>query len=361
MVKTTLTMHRFKSFCFVGLNKAELVQGKQSDTAEHWWDLIDDSLRHQRTMLAFISPKDGNGKSLPPLAVLGDEKMPVDEAGRLDALAKKLAMFDFGRAVTASANRINILAVADILCYWDHTGTFVQPTTPETWLNDLKALANHYPRTTEKHLYTHWDKTNVPEGIISHSLLDLPLEDKLWSNQPSFQESYGAALLVAGLVAAVVGYGANLFQNSTIKELRAEQRQMVEKAGQLASLQELAPHMDEPTTALQQRGLMATIVKDLGAASYAAEFKFDRLETQLLTPERGAPVVLATYTAPTTQYPDFLSQEPLAKQLLDASATLAGLRKQSGGKLNEFKLEGLVLLPELQRQLRQPATPEGTP
>lgn len=175
---TTIGMQRFKNLCFVGLNRAELFpEDGGSLVAENWRELVDERYRNRHLLMAFISPRDVDGEPMDPLTALLDDRSTTDEVTAVRESLKNVSLFDLSRIRAAGPNKLNILAVADVLFYWDLNGAYVNPTTPQTWQNDLKELTRFYPRTTEKHLYTNWDTQGLEESSFSlHKVRELPLD-----------------------------------------------------------------------------------------------------------------------------------------------------------------------------------------
>lgn len=343
---TPIPTQRFKNLCFIGLNHAELFLADGSAlVADNWRELVDDRMRNRHLMMAFITPRDMDGDPMDPLTSFIDDRNTPDEVEAIRAGLKNIALFDLARIRPAGPNHLNILAVADVLFYWDMNGSYVNPTSPQTWQNDLKEILRFYPRTTEKHLYTHWETQGLEEGTFTpHKIRELPLDSGMWVNMPSFHETYSTPFLVAGVLASVLVYGTLTMQSRTIEDLTQREHQLRTDSARLTTLKAASQDLTSQEAALRYRGFMATITKDVALAASDSKAQLESIQLEVVNhndPQTRA--VLVTLRTPQGAYKDFAQQEPVAKEILQYSTTIEALRKRPSDK-GDFTLEGIVPL-----------------
>lgn len=352
---TSVSTQRFKNMCFIGLNRAELFpEDGGSLVAENWRELIDERYRNRHLMMAFITPRDVDGEPMDPLTAFIDDRSTPDEAAAIRESLKNISLFDLARIKTSGPNRLNILAVADVLFYWDINGAYVNPTTPQNWQNDLKELTRFYPRTTEKHLYTNWETQGLEESSFSlHKIRELPLDSGMWVNMPTFHETYGTPFLIAGIAASVMVYGTLTLQENNIQDLRQREQQMRTDSERLTTLKAATQEINAQEADLRYRGFISTITKDVALATSDAKMQLENMQLEIVNQnDADNRAVLVTLQAPNSAYIDFAQQEPVARDVLKHSATLEALRKRpsdNGG----FVLEGIVPLSRMADRVRK--------
>lgn len=352
---TTISMQRFKNLCFVGLNRAELFpEDGGALVAENWRELVDERYRNRHLMMAFITPRDVDGEPMDPLTAFIDDRSTPDEAAAIRESLKNISLFDLARIRPAGPNRVNILAVADVLFYWDINGAYVNPTTPQTWQNDLKELTRFYPRTSEKHLYTNWDTQGLEESSFSlHKVRELPLDSGMWVNMPTFHETYGMPFLIAGIVSSVLVYGTLTVQENKVQDLRQREQQLRTDSERLSTLKAASQEMSSAEADLKYRGFVSSITKDAALSANDAKIQLENMQLEIVNPnDADNRAVLVTLRTTPGLYVDFTQQEPIAKEFLKNSSTIEALRKRPAEK-GDFTLEGIVPLNQMASKVKQ--------
>ena len=355
---TTINLQRFKNLCFVGLNRAELFpEDGGALVAENWRELVDERYRNRHLMMAFITPRDVDGEPMDPLTAFMDDRATPDELASTRESLKNVSLFDLARIRPAGPNRLNILAVADVLFYWDINGSYVNPTSPQTWQNDLEELVRFYPRTTEKHLYTNWDTQGLEESSFSlHKVRELPMDSGMWVNMPTFHETYGLPFLIAGIAASVLVYGTLTWQESNVQSLQQREQQLRTDSERLTTLKAASTELTSQETDLRYRGFVSTVTKDVALAASDSKMQLENMQVEVANNERRDKpedrALLVTLRTTPGAYVDFAQQEPIAKELLKHSATLEALRKRPSEK-GDFTLEGIVPLDRMAARVKK--------
>lgn len=345
-------MERFKNRCFVGLNKVTLyTEGGEVLTGDNWLELTDEQSR-RNMMLAFFAPRDLNGDPMDPATVLfedGEEDADIELLQQM----KNISLFDFCRAREAAPNTVHIVLVADVIFHWDSQDNYIQPTSDETWVDDLQAIIKGYPRTTEKHIYTDWEipeKTDLADAK-THPLTDMPLDHDMWFNQPTFQEQYGTTVLLAGVALAVLAYFGLNYQETQISEINQRTQALNQQSSQYPNYRTLLQKVSSIEAYNRYQGLFSFAFKDIALAVADVEMELEGYTLQNPNIREAPEFFVARLTAPTATYTTFDQQEPLAENLLRASLAMTKMRKPATpAGAQTFTLEGLVPLQELARK-----------
>lgn len=350
-----ITIERFKSRCFVGLNKVTLYtpEGEVLE-GDKWLELTDEQSR-RNMMLAFFAPRDLNGEPMDPATVLFDEGEEGADVELLQQM-KSISMFDMCRAQKAPPNTVHVILVADVIFHWDAQDNYIQPTSDDTWVEDLQEVLKGYPRTTEKHIYTDWEippKTDLGEAK-THPMQEMPLDQSMWINQPTFQEQYGTKVFLAGILLAVLAYAGLGYQESQIEEVNQKTRQLNAKSNLYPNFKNLQNKVTELENLSRYRGLFSFTFKDIALAVTDINMKLDSLTLQDPNPRKAPEFFISRLKAETEDYPTFNEQEPLAENLMKASLTIEKIRKPTVSPNSEtFTLEGLTSLESVAEKHKQ--------
>ena len=128
---------------------------------------------------------------------MGDDAYDgVEDEG--DTLAQQalgdIPLLDLCRMSTAEPNTLNILIVADIIFHWDVKDSYIQPTTPTSWVRDIKQIINGYPRTTTVNVYTNHDH----DRLLDMKVTPLAIRELPFRPVPAFLRIGAVALLGVG-------------------------------------------------------------------------------------------------------------------------------------------------------------------
>ena len=342
-------MSRFKNRCFIGLNKVTFyTESGDVLTGDNWLELTDEQSR-KNMMLAYFAPRDLNGEPMDPSSVLFDEGDEDTDAEMLHQM-RNISMFDFCRAEHAAPNEVHIVLVADAIFHWDSQDNYIQPTSDETWVDDLQAVLKGYPRTTKKHIYTDWEippKTDLAEGK-TYPLEEMPLDHSMWLNQPTFQEQYGNLLLVTGIIFAVLAYAGLSYQTGNIEDMNSKTQALNAQSNQFPNYNNLSQKVDAIEAYNKYRGLFALSFKDISLS--IADVNLPLVTYELANPNpREAPEALITSLEIMKEpYPTFTEQEVLAQNIIRSSLSVTKIRKpQARPDAETFSLQGLIPLKQL--------------
>ncbi|MFZ2620119.1 MAG: hypothetical protein WAX89_04530, partial [Alphaproteobacteria bacterium] len=145
-----------------------------------------------------------------------------------------------------------------------------------------------------------------------------------------------------------------LFLQSRNMELITETTRITQqKIPREGKFVELGRYMTEQEKFMQYRNLYPWLVADIGRAIEKATMKFENFEIENPTPQEPSNVMVATIEAKKNAYKGWLQEEPVAKDIMLNSITLAAIRKPPG---NTFKLEGLLQLATLNKEFQSTLT-----
>ena len=344
---THISPSRFKNRCFIGLNKVTFyTEEGEILTGDNWLELTDEQAR-RNMMITFFAPRDLNGEPMDASTVLFEDN---DEETDLLQQMKNVALFDMCQAQNAPPNTVNIVLVADVIFHWDNQDNYIQPTSDETWVDDLKEVLQGYPRTTKKYIYTDWE---IPSSVDladaeAHPSTDMPLDHSMWINKPNFQEQYGNHFLIAGVLLAIFAYVGLSFQESQIDAIN-EQTRDVNAQGNIyrdfSTIKEKVARIEQDNRYI---GLFSFTFKDIALAIADIDMALNSYTLQKPNPRKASDVLITRLRVPTEEYPTFEKQEPLAENLLRTSVAIQKMRKPAERSRPEtFTLEGLVPLQKL--------------
>ncbi|MFZ2587255.1 MAG: hypothetical protein WAZ18_03955 [Alphaproteobacteria bacterium] len=365
----------FSHLCVVGLNKSELLlAGERTPVfADAWQDLADDNLR-KGLGLVFFAPRTLEGTPVNPYVFLaGDGAVGAGEGEDTAALAQQtmqgMGLLDFCRMPPAGPNQLNMVLAADVLFHWDVRDNYVLPTTATGWVRDVEQVLKGYPRTTKATLYTNWETDLLPpsDRITVRPLREMPVAEGVWLNQPTFQERYGTMVLAVALMAATGTWLLLHSQSSAIEDVNEQLRVVEQQIPQGGRMSDLAKAVAEEEKFMEKRELFYLAVKDTARAIGTSSMKFDNFEVKQPDPQVPPTDLVATIQAPKDAYQGWLQEEPIAKDVLMASALMTAIRKPPA---NVFKLEGLIPLTPALKELKalakasnkgknKPVVPEG--
>ena len=351
-------MSRFKNRCFVGLNKVTFYT-EAGDVLEgdNWLELTDEQSRRSM-MLAFFAPRDLNGEPMDPADVLFDESEESENAELLQQI-RSISMFDLCRAEHAPPNVVHVVLVADVIFHWDNQDNYIQPTSDDTWAQDLQDVLKGYPRTTEKHIYTDWEfPPKVDLGKAEkHPLQDMPLDQSMWLNQPTFQEQYGNILLIAGVLIAALTYFGLSYQEGQIEAVNQKTRALNAQTRLYPNYSRLVEKVNAIEAYNAYKGLFPFAFKDVALAAADIGMPLERYNLKNPKPTEPPKVLVTELETLKEKYSSFAEQEPLAQGLLAGSLSVQKIRKPATSANSEtFTLQGLIpldALAELHREEQQ--------
>lgn len=362
MAKHTHIGERFKNICFIGLNKVEYFPelSEESIFADSWRDVTDEQTRRQLAIF-FFAPRDLEGEPIDPYIFLSESEDLEDVEAAM--LARQsfgdIPMIDLCRISSAKPNTLNILVVGDAIFHWDIKDSYIQPTTPISWVRDVRHIIKSYPRSTEIVLYTNWDATKLEEiGITALPVRDMPLDNHAWLNRPSFQEKYGLATLAFSLFAAATSYFVGYSQQETLVDLGDKIRQVRASTPRGHNFEALNQALAEQNSFMKFKDLTPILTKDIANAVQLSGMNIKNFEIRNHNPNEPAENMVVTIRAQKDAYTGWLQEEPIAKALLGQSVTLSAVRKPPGG--SDFVLEGLIELQPVMDMIRHyETTKEG--
>lgn len=352
-ITTTQIGDKFKNLCFIGLGRVEYFPegAKEAITADSWQDVTDEQSRKSLALL-FFSPRDLDGDHMNPYMYLADSHAgdEIDETTVMTSqqALQNIPLIDMCRVTKASANSVNILVVADVIFHWDVNDSYIQPTTPLTWINDLRQIQSTYPKSTKFNVYTDWNDDKLAEIRVKHkSIRELPLDTQTWLNMPTFQEKYAWPVLLLSLCVAGGAFAMNYYQEEEMDKL-AQEIQFVETEAPNSSIYvELAKKVSEQEAFMRYRSIMHVAFRDIASSIYHADMEAEKFEIRGANPREPSAHLLATITARPDVYEGWLQEEPIAKKLLTQSVSMIAIRKPPKSK--GFELEGLIDLEKLNR------------
>lgn len=339
---------KFKSILIVGLNRVELIHPDNTEPifAENWQDLSDKQSR-KSTALCLFSPHDLGGDSINPYAYLAagipaaSEEEENENARRIEQELGDTAILDLCQIKEKDPNTVHFLVAADIIFHWDSKGAYVQPTNQQTWIRDLQQLTKGYLRTTQKNIYTEWDKEQLePLKLSAKSVRECPLHTEAWINMPTFQEMYGTPVLLATLLFASSVAGALYLQNQDIQTLREEIQQVEAKMPRTRNLENLSKMLDDLNDQKKYRDLWPLVVKDVSLAIQTSGMQVEKFSIENHNPKTPPNTLLTTIIATQGVYKGWLQEEPIAKGLISHSISISDIRKAPTGA--KYTLEGLI-------------------
>lgn len=170
---------------------------------------------------------------------------------------------------------------------------------------------------------------------------------------PTFHETYGTPFLIAGIATSLLVYGTLTVQESKVQDLRQREQQMRTDSERLNTLKAASQEMSNAEADLKYRGFVSTITKDAALAASDAKLQLDSLQLEIVNHNNAEHrAVLVTLRTPQAAYVDFSQQEPVAKDFLKNSSTIAALRKRPSER-GDYVLEGIVPLNMLATRVKQ--------
>ena len=346
---------KFKNICFLGLNRVEYFPESSSESifADTWQDVNDEQSRRNLALL-FFAPRDLDGEPIDPYIYLTDSEEEADEQSILIAQQAfgDIPLIDMCRMRSNNANEVHILVTADIIFHWDSNDSYVQPTSPVSWVRDIQNILKSYPRTTERFLYTSWENNRISElGVKLRSVNDLEITEDAWVNMPSFQEKYGFALMFVSILVAIMAYIVIFIQGSEIDDLSQKIRTVDLETPSGKSYLELNRAITEQQQFMRYRNLMSFVATDVANAIQRSGMKIANFEIKTPDAQEPSDILLVTIKAQKDAYKGWLEEEPISKALLGQSVTMSGIRRPPGG--NQFTIEGLVELEPISEMLAE--------
>ncbi len=368
-----VSLSRFKNICFIGLNKVEFhPEGGDPMFAENWLDITDEQSR-RNMMLGFFSPRDLHGEPMDPAStIIGDDLDDITTQQMLQEM-KSISMFDFCRSGRSAPNTMYAIIVADVIFHWDSQDNYIQPTSPETWPQDLELILKTYPRTTKKNIYTNWDTSPAKDiqDIELHPLLSMPINTNMWINRPTLQEKYGDYMLLAGVLAAALAYTVSEYQQQQIIKSSYAIKKLSTQTNQNPDFRTIVNHIQTIESYSKYQSLFSLIFKDISLALADTNFVVTSYILENPNPKTPPDAFITKIKSSTKHYATYEEQEPIAKKFLSSSLTINKIRKPPiTGNPTDFMIEGLIPLEKvaksyldflsIQGATKQPATSKGS-
>lgn len=346
---------KFKNICFLGLNRVEYFPESSDESifADTWQDVTDEQSRRNLAIL-FFAPRDLDGEPLDPYIFLTDTDDEADEQSVLIAQQAfgDIPLIDMCRMRCNNANEVHILVTGDIIFHWDSNDSYVQPTSPVSWVRDIQNILKTYPRTTERYLYTSWENNRVNElGVKIRPVQELVISEDAWVNMPSFQEKFGFAVMFTSILVAVMTYILIFLQGSDIDDLSQKIRTVDLETPSGKNYLELNRAITEQQQFMRYRNLISFVTTDVASAIQRSGMKISTFEIKTPDSQEPSDVLLVTIKSQKDAYKGWLEEEPISKALLGQSVTMSAIRRPPGG--TQFTVEGLVELEPISQMLAE--------
>ena len=347
--------NKFKNLCFLGLNRVEYFpeQSEESIFADTWQDVTDEHSRRSLALL-FFAPRDLDGDPVDPYIFLTESDEEEDEQSILIAQQAfgDIPLIDMCRMRSKDPNEVHILVTADIIFHWDSKDSYVQPTSPVSWVRDLQNILKTYPRTTERYIYTNWENARINElGATLRPVSELEIDEDAWVNMPSFQEKHGFAVMFISIVAAFIAYFVIFLQGSEIDKLSSKIRAVDLETPSGKSYLELNRAISSQQKFMRYRGLMPFITRDVANAIQRSGMKIHSFQIKSPDSQEASEILIVNIKAQKDAYKGWLEEEPISKALLGQSVTMSAIRRPPGG--NQFSIEGIVELEPISQMLAE--------
>lgn len=346
---------KFKNICFLGLNRVEYFPESSDESifADTWQDVTDEQSRRNLAIL-FFAPRDLDGEPIDPYIFLTDSEDEADEQSILIAQQAfgSIPLIDMCRMRSENANEVHILVTADIIFHWDSNDSYVQPTSPVSWVRDIQNILKTYPRTTERYLYSSWENNRVGElGVKLRPIHELVVTEDAWVNMPSLQEKFGFSVLFTSILIAVMTYIVIFLQGSDINDLSQQIRTVDLETPSGKSYLELDRAITDQQQFMRYRNLMSFVATDVASAIQRSGMKIASFEIKTPDAQTPSDVLLVNIKAQKDAYKGWLEEEPISKALLGQSVTMSAIRRPPGG--SQFSIEGLVELEPISQMLAE--------
>lgn len=346
--------NKFKNVCFLGLNRVEYFpeHSEESIFADSWQDVTDEQSRRNLALL-FFAPRDLDGSPIDPYIYLTES----DEADEQSILIAQQAfgdipLIDMCRIRSKNANEVKILVTADIIFHWDLNDSYIQPTSPVTWVRDLQRILKGYPRTTEATIYTSWENNRLSEvGATIRPVQEIEIDEDAWVNMPSFQEKHGFSIMFIAVLFSIAVYAAIFIQGQKIDDLSEQIQRISAETPSGKNYLELNRAISEQQQFMRYRNLMPFILSDVGNSIQKSGMKIESFEIKAPNPQDPPEELLVSIKAQKDAYKGWLEEEPISKALLGQSVTMSAVRRPPSA--NQFTLEGLIELEPISQMLAQ--------
>lgn len=334
--------------CIVGLNKSEITApGMDSLFADNWQEVTDETSR-KNMVLGFFAARNYDGSAGDPLlSIAGKYKDDDGFMTGLNTVLRGMALFDFFRGNNAEPNTLHIMCAADIVFHWDINDRYVQPTSENSWIRDVKEIIKQYSRTTQVHLYTNWENEHLEElDVEVHPLMDIPLDMGMWVNKPSFQEKFSLHFLGMGIACAALAFGLTQWQGSKITDLQHQINRIQQSVNQNGNITSLLAVVRDQEEFMRYKPLFPLVFQDTSNAIYKSGLRTSSVKLEYTDKQRATNHMLVTIESEKDAYKGFLEEEPVAKDLLKKSAVFEAIRRPKRTVSTRMKLEAIVDLPK---------------
>ena len=343
---------KFKNICFLGLNRVEYFpeQSEESIFADTWQDVTDEQSRRSLALL-FFAPRGLDDDPMDPYIFLTESETDDEQSILIAQQAfGDIPLIDMCRMRSKKANEVHILVTADIIFHWDLKDSYVQPTSPVSWVRDIQQILKTYPNTTERFIYTSWENNRINElGATLRPIHELEVDEDAWVNMPSFQEKYGFFVMFTSIIFAILAYLVVFLQGVDIDKLSAKIRTVDLETPSGKSYLELNRAISSQQKFMRYRGLMPFITTDIANAIQRSGMKIHSFEIKAPDPQKPADILLVTVKAQKDAYKGWLEEEPISKALLGQSVAMSAIRRPPGG--SHFAVEGVVELEPISQML----------
>jgi len=347
---TKVNTSQFTGIGFIGIKQVEYFpRDGESVAFDDLMELLESRSYSNGLMLGFFSIKPFGTEKVEKIDSILALNRDTNEMLIKQGL-KKAALFDFAEAEDVGVGILNILIAADCIIHWDSEGSYIQPTQENSVLLDLEDIIKEYPKSYEVVIYSQKDLSNFTyKKFDQKSVLDVPVKTNMWYNQPTFQQTYGNAMLTAGLVVLALAYGALNWQKSTLKDVSAQISSMKSQAINETYYSSSSTELASLQQSLGYKEIVSLVSKDISNSLSKSGFKLDKIS---FTKDNKKGSMLVTIQSKENAHSQFSAQEPLAQRVLDNSHTIKAIRKKT---VNEpvFILEALVDLKDVREKSRK--------
>ncbi|HAG52537.1 MAG TPA: hypothetical protein DCL21_02000 [Alphaproteobacteria bacterium] len=341
---------QFTGIGFVGIKKVEYFpRDGESVAFDDLMELLESRSYSNGLMLGFFSIKPFGIEKVEKvdsiLALNEDSNEMMIKQG-----LKKAALFDFAEAESSGAGVLHLLIAADCIIHWDNEGSYIQPTQENSILLDLEDIIKEYPKSYDVVIYSEKDLSNFTyKKFEQKSVLDVPVRTNMWYNQPTFQQTYGNAILTAGLVTLALAYGALNWQKSTLEDASSQISDLKSRAVNERFYSDSSTELASLQKSLGYKEIVSLISKDISNSLSKSGFKLDKIS---FSKNNKTDSMMVTIQSKENVHSQFSVQEPLAQRVLDNSHTIKAIRKKT---VNEpvFILEALIDLKEVKEKTRK--------
>ncbi|MCP4355175.1 MAG: hypothetical protein GY793_06005 [Proteobacteria bacterium] len=341
---------QFTGMIFVGVKQVEYFsRTAESDEGEVFEDVleaIESKIHSGKLMLGFFSIPGLAGETIEKIDSICNFNTNANE-NVLKNVLKKIALIDYAEAIEDSAGEVHVLIAADCIIHWDSQGSYIQPTDEHSYLFDLADILNAYPNNHKVYVYTERDMALFKgREFEKRKVIDLPIMESLWYNQPSIQELYGNYVLLAGIVLLAVIYGVISWQKSSIEDVNS----------QISSLQAVKIDdqfyrgstniLDTLSAKSKYKDVYSLVLKDISNGLSKSRFKLDGVIFDEIDKDK----MIVRVVSKLNKHTQFTEQELLIQKIIDNTVFVKAIRKKTTSKAR-LELEALIDLKQVRNEI----------